>query len=119
MNKFRQLSLKTLLGIVLLASIAFAVFFSRWSHSIPVSSVSYYALGDVVDVFMMPPKGTYLDGGWEMDRLCCDVKVIQIDKSENIVVVSVSAADKWNLQTCDRELMLADNPLDENPIWID
>jgi hypothetical protein len=115
----KQISVRALLGIVLLASLSFAILYSRWPHSIAVSPATLYSPGDIVDVFMMPPKETNIDGGWHMDRLCSNALVTKIFESEGRVEFSVSAIDKWNLLTCDRDVMLTENSLDENRIWVD
>ena len=54
-----------------------------------------------------------------MDRLCSNALVTKIFESEGRVEFSVSAIDKWNLLTCDRDVMLTENSLDENRIWVD
>ena len=119
MLRLKQISLKTLFVDVAVVAIGFALAYSKWNHAISVKYNLNRAPGDLVDVFMMPPDGTYLDGGWEMERLCAGAKIAKINELENTVVIKVSIYDKWQLQNCDRDLWISNRPGDLDSIWVD
>ena len=116
-----RVSIRTLLILVSLCSVALALCFAKFSYTISVSTLMFTETGDTIDVFAYPPPSVNTEGGFDMARIIRDATIQSVDRNADGVAVTIrlTPIEILSAKNSVSGYWINKNPGDRETIWVD